>query len=122
MSNTTEALAALHAAEAELEAALAAEKGVEPESGTAADEPVSAPVAVAEAPPVLGPEQIRVAKEFLSREDSPAAVVLTAEQIAAEKAAIQAYRDAGSPPPAPLEKPKWLVLPNYLGPIAINGT
>lgn len=116
MSNTTEALAALHAAEAELEAALAAEKGVEPENGTAADEPLSAPVAVAEAPPtVLGPEQIRVAKEFLSREPGASFHIPDTP-----------FSRGDDVPPSPIDfeplKPKWLVLPGYLGPIAINGS
>lgn len=118
MSNTTDALAALHAAEAELEAALAAEKVVAPESGTAADEVASAAPAVAEAPVVLGPEQIAAMKEAMSRE--PAGYTY--------KAADTPFSHGEDVPPGPddglesVELPKWVELPNHLGPIPINGT
>lgn len=115
MSNTTDALAALHAAEAELEAALAAEKVAAANNGTAADAPVSAPAAVAEAPSVLGPEQIATAKEFLSREPGASFHIPDTP-----------FSRGEDVPPSPIDfeplKPKWLVLPDYLGPTAINGT
>lgn len=96
---TAEALVALHAAEAELEAALAAEKVPASELGSLPPV-VPAVESVTAAGAALGPEQIAIAKEFLSRDPPP-------------------HPDAPQPP-APVSK--WLVLPGYLGPIAINGT
>lgn len=128
MSNTAEALAALHAAEVELEAALAGEK-----SATA-----SVSVSVAPASVSLGPEQIATAKEFLSRDPPPGPgvdppTVPPPALLRTDGPTLEEYVAAGYPaenyPPAgyaarvvSTEKPKWLVLPGYLGPIAINGS